>query len=193
MRLLLLSLDFHAYNLLVRVIYQFKDNKMRKIIRMALFGALFVSYIPLVSAADDNKIAIVNVNELFNKSSFVQKANKDLQNNVKKMETQLQAEKDKLQKMLNDYEASAQKNKKDLAKKIADQQTNISTLSQQYQQKVQEQQNSGLQTFTRIVQVAVQKVAKEKHFNTVLNSNSILYSDNTWTDITKEVEAAMQQ
>ena len=164
---------------------------MRKIISLAFAGAL-VSFSSFLFAADD-KIAIVNVNELFNKSSFVQKANKDLQANVKKMETQLQTEKDKLQKLLNDYEKADAKNKKDLAKKITDEQTNIGTLTQQYQQKIQEQQNSGLQTFTRMVQVAVQKIAKEKHFNTVLNSNSVLYSDNSWSDITKDVETAMQQ
>lgn len=37
----------------------------------------------------------------------------------------------------------------------------------------------------------VNKIAKEKQLNAVLNSNSVVFSDNSWVDITSDVEAAM--
>ena len=60
------------------------------------------------------------------------------------------------------------------------------------QQKVQAEQNSGMQKFSEYVRKAVAKVAKDKNLATVLNSNSVVFTDNVQlVDITKDVAAEM--
>lgn len=159
---------------------------MIKIIGILLCLAFFS---PMAMA--DGTIGFVDVVSLFNKSTFVAKANKELQENVKKMEAKLQAAKEDLQKMINDYENAPTKKKSSLAKQITAAQASLAKMNQDYQQKVQEEQNSGLKTFTEMVQKAVAKIAKEKNINTVINNNAILYTDETWVDITNDVSAAM--
>ena len=169
---------------------------MKKIIGIIAFItiSLMVSLFSSVTlAGSDTKIAVVNVSALYNKSKFVEQANKDLQAHVKTMEESLQAQKNKIQALVANYEkATTVPKKKALAKDVATEQTKLANLTQEYQKKIQEEQNSGLQKFTALVQTAVAKVAKDKQYNSVLNSSSLLYSDNSWVDITNDVEAAMQ-
>lgn len=143
-------------------------------------------------AADEHMVGIVNVTDLFNSSSFVQKANKELQDNAKKMDETLKKAQAKLQGQINEYQTMKNANKKgDMAKKISDEQSRLSKMAQEYQQKVQEEQNKGMQEFTQLVRVAVEKVAKEKNIHHVLNSTSLIYTDTSWVDVTKDVAAEM--
>lgn len=159
-------------------------------ITIYIMVALFSS---LALAANDVKIAVVNVSVLYNKSKFVEQANKDLQAHAKTMEETLQVQKNKIQAIVSNYEKETSvAKKKSLAKDLATEQSKLANLTQEYQKKIQEEQNSGLQKFTSLVQTAVAKIAKEKHINSVLNSSSILYSDNTWVDITNDVDEVLQ-
>ena len=171
-----------------------EDSQLKKrtgIISIIFFAALLS---PLALAAADLKIAYVNVTEIYNKSVFVEKANKTLQEHVKDMEAQLQRERKKLQSLINDFEKATVKSKKDaLAKKITSGQSNLTSMTQQFQKKIQEQQNAGMQSFTDLVQTAVKKIVKDQHINVVVNSTSIVYTDSSWIDITKDVDAEMQQ
>jgi Skp family chaperone for outer membrane proteins len=147
-----------------------------------------------VAMAADVKIGYVNVTEIYNKSGFVQKANKTLQENVKGMEDKLKVARNDLQTLITSYEKSTSNSKKEaLAKKIKAAQANLTSMSQDFQKKIQEQQGAGMQKFTALIEAAVAKVAKEKQINTVLNSTSIIYSDNSWVDLTKDVDSAMQK
>ena len=143
-------------------------------------------------AADENTVGIVNVTDVFSNSAYVQKANKELQDNAKKMDEKLKSAQAKLQKQINDYQSMKNANKKgDLAKKISDEQSRLTKMAQDFQQKVQEEQNKGMQEFTQLVRTAVEKVAKEKNIHHVLNSTALIYTDPSWVDITKEVSAEM--
>ncbi|MFA5960813.1 MAG: OmpH family outer membrane protein [Tatlockia sp.] len=165
---------------------------MKKITGLILLNLIFALFSPTVLAAE-LKIGVVNVTDLFNKSTYVQKANKELQANVKKMESQLQEDKNNLQTLVNNYEKADPGDKKSLAKQITSAQTELASKTQQYQQKIQEEQNTGMQKFTKLVQDAVQKIAQQKQLNSVLNSNAVLYTDNSWIDITNDVAASLQQ
>jgi len=165
-------------------------NIVKRIFAISIFTLLFSSY---AMAATENQIAIVNVTQLFNTSSYVQQANKTLQNNLKEMEKKVQDQQNKIKSLVSSYEQAKTKSAKDsFAAKIKIEQTTLTTMTQDSQKKVQEEQNAGMQKFSQLVQAAVSKVAKEKHINTVLNSASVIYTDNSsWVDITKEVESAM--
>ncbi|MDR3442641.1 MAG: OmpH family outer membrane protein [Legionella sp.] len=155
--------------------------------------ALFTAFSSVAMAADV-KVGYVNVTEIYNKSVFVQKANKTLQENVKGMEDKLKVARSDLQTLITSYEKSTSNSKKEaLAKKIKAAQADLTTMSQDFQKKIQEQQGAGMQKFTALIEAAVAKVAKEKQVNTVLNSTSIIYSDNSWVDLTKDVDSAMQK
>lgn len=156
-----------------------------------IFAGIIAIMLSSSIMAAQEAIGYVDVVSLFNKSSYVAKANKELQDNVKKMEAKLEDAKSNLQGLINKYEKAAPNKKTDLAKQVTEAQTELAKLNQSYQQKIQEEQNSGLQKFTSLVQNAVAKIAKQKSLNTVLNKNAILYTDGTWMDITNDVSAAM--
>lgn len=154
-----------------------------------IVGSLTLSLCSSLAQAADMQMGVVDVSQLFNSSSYVQKANKELQNDVKKMESDLKDEQQKLQGMINRYQKS--KNA-DLLDQIKEAQANLTKVTQNYQQKVQTEQNSGMKKFSDFVRKAVTKVAQEKHLGTVLNSTSVVYTDNVQLiDITKEVAAEM--
>ena len=149
---------------------------------------------PNTNAANVDTIGVVNVTELFNKSTYVQKANKKLQENAKKMDDNLKAAQAKLQKQINEYQNLDNANKKEaLAKKITDEQARLTKMAQEYQKRVQEEQAKGMEEFSQMVRTAVIKVAKEKNIKHVLNSTTIIYSEPTWIDISKEVSAEMDK
>jgi Skp family chaperone for outer membrane proteins len=144
-----------------------------------------------LSAADSLRIGVVNLTTLFDESAFVKDANKKLQGKVKEFESQLQVEQSKLQDLANKYE-HAKDNKNALKKKIIDQQTLIATKTQESQAKVRDAQNAGMQKFSELVRVAAEKIAKEKKLNAVLSSSSLVYSDDSLVDITKDVAAQIK-
>lgn len=158
-----------------------------------IFGIILFALLSPLAVADAVKIAVVNVAELYNKSSFVQNANKNLQEQAKEMEDKLQAKKINVQSLLNDYEKTDANKRKELAQQIKTAQTELNQMTQEYQKKIQDEQRAGLQKFTDLVEKAVAKIAKEKQINAVLNKTSIVYSDSSWTDITNDVEAAMHK
>lgn len=167
---------------------------MKPITGIRLFVGFAALCASLTLAAADLKIAYVNVTEIYNKSGFVDKANQTLQQNVKTMEAKLQSERTALQALVSEYQKTTTTSKKEaLSKKIATGQAHLTNITQQYQKDIQQQQNAGMQKFTSLVQTAVEKIVKEQHINIVVNSTSIVYTDNSWIDITKDVAAAMQQ
>lgn len=165
-------------------------KRIIEILALVFFTTLFST----LTLAADVKIAYVNVTAIYNKSAFVETANKILQQNVKTMEAKLQTERSALQAMVNDFQKATVSSKKEaLSKKIVEAQTHLASTTQQYQKEIQNQQNAGMQKFTSLVQTAVEKIVKEQHINVVMNSSSIVYTDSSWIDITKDVAAAMQQ
>lgn len=165
---------------------------MKKIIGIVAVGLSAMLFSPIITA-NEVKFGYVNVTDVFNKSTFVQKANKSLQDHVKSMETQLQVKKDALQSLVNNYEKAAGSKKTVIAKKIKTEQDNLNSMTVDFQTKIKEEQGTGLQKFNNLVETAIAKIAKEKNINAVVNSSVLLYVDPSWVDLTKEVEAAMPQ
>ena len=64
---------------------------MKTITRIFFINLAILLFSTTAMAADVGQIAIVNVTDLFNKSSYVQKANKELQKNLQKMEKQVKS------------------------------------------------------------------------------------------------------
>lgn len=141
--------------------------------------------------ADGLKIGVVNLSELYNKSVFIQKTSDALQKEVQGMEEKLQAQKTKVQNLIATYEKTPNDKKKAVAQQITTEQTKLNDMSQNYQKKIHADQTAGMQKFTDLVKTSVEKIAKEKHLNAVFNTSSVIYTDNSWVDITHEVDAAM--
>jgi Skp family chaperone for outer membrane proteins len=142
-------------------------------------------------------IAIVNVNEVFSNSSFVKKANTELQNDFQIMQKNISDARNKLQTLSKDYN-NAKNDKKipdakkaTMLKNLELQQEKLNDLAKVSQTKIQDQQNAGMNKFNDLLKVAITSIAKQKNIHTVLNSASVLYTDDTWLDITKDVEQAM--
>lgn len=144
--------------------------------------------------AQDVHVGVVNITEAFNNSKFVQTANQKLQTNVKEMEKKVQDQQKKLQNLVNQYEgmktSSAAKTK--LQNDIVSEQKKLNQMTQDFQNKIREEQNTGMQEFTKQVQTAAIQVAKDKKLNAILSSAAIIYMDETWVDVTKDIQTAMQ-
>ncbi|MFI4918571.1 MAG: OmpH family outer membrane protein [Legionellales bacterium] len=164
---------------------------MKKTIGIITLGLFTMLFSPIMTAAEV-KYGYVNVTDIFNKSTFVQQANKSLQSNVKSMEEKLQTQKDALQGLVNNYEKTTGSKKEALAKKIKLEQANLTTMTLDFQKKIKAEQDAGVQKFNILAEAAIAKIAKEKNINAVVNSSALLYVDTTWVDLTKEVETAIQ-
>lgn len=145
------------------------------------------------ASAEGAQIGIVNVTQIFNQSAFVQNANKKLQDNVTKMEAQVQAQQKKIQSLASQYEAIKGSNpqKAALQKQIVDEQTKLTKMADEFQQQIKKEQSAGMQDYTKLLQSTTAKVAKDKHLTGVLSSNAVIYADPSWIDITSDVARAM--
>lgn len=143
--------------------------------------------------AQDVKIGVVNINQLFNDSPFVKKANEQLQTNVKGMEGKVLAQQKKVQDLAAEYEKAPDKNKANLRKQIQDEQNKLNKMTQDYQQQIKDEQSSGMQKFSDQVRAAVVQVAKKRNLNAVLSNSAIIYNDDSWIDVTADVAAILNQ
>lgn len=145
-------------------------------------------------SADAGVVGFVNINELFNSSTYVKKANKELQDNVKKMDASIKKDQAALQDKINQYQSmKIESKKKALLKDITAEQARLAKQSQEYQAKVQQEQSKGMDKFSQLVRQATEKVAKAKDIHHVLNSNALVYTDEAWVDLTKDVAAEMDK
>ena len=168
-------------------------NKFLNTLVVGMMVGTGMLFSPL-SLAAGTSIGIVNVTQLFNTSAYVRKANSDLQQQVKQMERDLQTEQKKLQDMVEKYNTMSAKmteSKRALGTKVAAAQMKLKQDTEQFQQKIKDEQNAGMEKFNTQVREATTKVAKAKNLNGVISSAAIIYADDSWVDITKDVEAAM--
>lgn len=156
---------------------------------LVLFSVLFTQHV----FAQPAKVGIVNINQLFSESPYVQKANEQLQSNVKNMEVKVQEQQKKVQDLAAQYEKASEKNKGDLRSKIQQEQEKLNQMTQDYQQQIREEQNVGMQKFSDQVRAAVQEVAKKRGLNAVLANTAVIFNDNTWVDITGEVAEILKK
>ena len=140
------------------------------------------------------QIGFVNVSQVFNHSSFVNDANKQLQADISQMNTQLEQQRNKLRQLIEQYHAAKSKDaKKNLESPLKTEEMVLKNLTSSFQKKVQQDEVSGKQHFDALLRKATERVAKTKHINAIITEQSVLYSDNSWLNLTTDVERVLQQ
>lgn len=171
--------------------YQGETN-MRTISRSILAASITLLGAQ-IAFADAAQIGIVNVAQLFNQSKFIQSANQKMQDEVKRMETQIQAQQKKIQTLASQYEAMkmVDPNKSKLQQQIMAEQGKLSKMGEDFQQKLRTEQTAKMQDYTKLIQTAAEKVAKEKHLSGVLSNSAVVFAGPAWVDITSDVEKTL--
>lgn len=155
--------------------------------KMVLLGACIAM---CSMSAFAGNVGIVNMKEIFTKSTKVKEIKGELTKRFSPQKEQI----DKLANSLQSDISKYQKNKTVMNKKdLDDLQTQISNEEMQlrqdqgkFQQNVYTAQNEQLEKFMTIVKNAVQKVSEKDKLDLVLPDNDVLYSNNA-LDITKQV------
>lgn len=146
----------------------------RAVLGCVVFFAVLSSYAAPISP--QGQMGYVDMTKLFNDSAFIQKANYKLQKHIIAVETELKAKQAQLKKVIQTYQKSK---KVELLDEIKSKQDELTQQTQAYKTKIKEEQQEGLQKFSEIVHQAIEKVAKAKHLSAILNSNSVVFSDNS--------------
>ena len=140
------------------------------------------------------QIGFVNVTHVFENSSFVKDANRKLQVDISQMNTQLEHQRNKLRKLIEQYHAAkSEEAKKSLESPLKTEEIVLKNLTTSFQTKVRQDEITGKQHFDALLRKATERVAKAKHINAIITEQSILYSDNSWINLTTDVERVLQQ
>ncbi len=173
-----------------------EKKDMKKILAVAL-SALVVTGTTQVFAADTNATAgqqsgvvFVNVQQLFQQSPKIAELNKSLQNKFKPRQDKLASQQkdlqDEVEKFKKDSSTMSQKDKDALQKKIMADQSGLAKEYTNFQQDLQKEQNKVMTTVLKELNDVIGSVAKNSHYNFVLDSQAVIYADQG-TDITKQV------
>lgn len=157
---------------------------------IALVGALAIGLSMNAYADDKTKIGIVNVPAILQESKKVSEFGDDLRKKFKgREEAVMKAQKD-LQEMLKKAEKDAavlsQKDKDALQEKITSERDHLVKMQESFQKDVGTAQQSAMAKIFESLQKVVQKVAKDKGLDLVLQQQSVAYAADSM-DITKEV------
>ena len=165
---------------------------MKKILKFALPLLLLAG---VVSAnAAEMKIAVVDVNQVIQQSSKMKtvadqmsKEFKPRQEKIVKLQKQLKTDLEKLQR---DETVMSNTEKKKLQDKIVSTKRELQRTEEDFQQDLNREQGREMEKFTANFKVAVDKIAKNGHYNLILQKNSVPYADAN-IDITDQVIKAL--
>lgn len=159
-----------------------------------LAGVMMLSSIGVAHAATqsaDIKVAIVNVQELLQKSPRVANLSKKLESQFKARQDKIGQEQKALQDELDKFKKESptmSKSQKDkMEKKITDERSVLVKKVVDYQQDLQKEQNKVMQNILGDLNGIVSNIAKSQNYNLVLDSQAVIYAGDG-NDITKEVE-----
>ncbi len=139
-------------------------------------------------ASSSTQVGFVNVAEVFEGSAFVKDANKKLQDEIADMNMQLAQQKKKLKELITQYHALKNvKAKKNLESPLKTEEIVLQNLTISFQKKIHQDEVAGKQHFDILLRNATERVAKAKHINVVVTEQSVLFSDNTWVNLTADV------
>lgn len=158
-----------------------------------LAGVAMLSTVGVAQAAQaaDMKVAIVNVQELLQKSPRVANLSKKLESQFKSRQDKIGAEQKSLQDQLDKFKkesptmSKSQQEKEQ--KKISDERAVLVKKVVSYQQDLQSEQNKVMQNILGDLNGIVSNIAKAKSYDLVLDSQAVIYAG-AGNDITKEVE-----
>lgn len=149
--------------------------------------------LPVITRAT-TQIGFVNVAQLFDQSTFVRDTNKKLREDAQQMNIQLEQQRNKLRQLIEQYHAA----KTDAAKKKLDSPLKtenlvLQNLKNSFQQKMHDDEVAGKRHFDQLLHIATERVAKTNHINAIVTEQSVLYSDNSWINLTKDVTVELQK
>ncbi len=142
------------------------------------------------TAAQANKVAVVNVQQVLLQSPRVAKVNTKLQDQFKPRQEKLTAQQKSLQEELDKFNKESatmsQKDRDATDKKIADEKAMFLKDAGAFQKQVSEEQNKAMQTILAQLNKIISEMAKKNDYSLVLDSQAVVYASDA-TDITKLV------
>ncbi len=173
----------HAKNGTCGYIWDGKEFIVKKWLLAAGLGLAMVT-----SAQAADKIAIVNMGNLFQQVAQTTGVSKTLENEFKgragelqKMENDLQSKMQRLQSM----KAGADRSK--LEKDVMSSRQSFSQKAQAFEQDRQRRSNEERGKLVNRIQTAVKKVAADQSINLVVDANTVAYNSSDVKDITADV------
>ncbi|MGP1960113.1 MAG: OmpH family outer membrane protein [Arsenophonus sp. NC-TX2-MAG3] len=130
------------------------------------------------TSADAEKVAVINVGELFQNIAISKAVSKQL-------EKEFQGRDDKLQNMEKDLQAQAEKLQKNAAKPnekdlqaFEAKRTDFLKKAQQFEQDNQRRQQEERNKILQTIKIATKAVAEKERYDLVIDVNAILYPEN---------------
>ncbi|MFN3235333.1 MAG: OmpH family outer membrane protein [Gammaproteobacteria bacterium] len=152
--------------------------------------------VSVANAADDSKIAVVNVGKILHSSAKVKKATDQLksefssrQKKIKAMQGDLQTELDKMKK---DASVMSTSDRKKLEDKITTDRQNLIQQISAFQKDLNAAQQKAMKQVFDQLNGVISSVAKKGGYNMVLDKQFVIYSTSTY-DITDEVQTAFSK
>ena len=163
------------------------EKVMKKV--LAMVSAILVIGFTQAYAADTTvKLAVVNVQQLFQQSPKIADLNKQLQNKFKPRQDKLVAAQKSLQDELDKFKKdSATMNEKDktaLQNKISDDQSSLSKDAAAFQQDLSKEQNKIMKNVLAQLNEIISSLAKKGGYVMVLDAQAVIFAAEG-ADITK--------
>lgn len=169
---------------------------MKRITRglMILISSAAIAFLAPVAMAGDLKIGVVDLHAVLEKSSQAKLISKQLETKFKPRQQKLFALQKELKanvaKMRRDASVMSVTQKTQLQEKITREQRELEQSGSNYQQDLNAAQNQAMRQFFAKVKVALDKVAKQGHYDLILQNENVPYSA-PQMDLTKQVIAAL--
>lgn len=135
-------------------------------------------------------IAVIDMPQIMQQSSEIQKVAKTVQADLKKHQDAIIAKQKEMQeakaKLQKDESVISKSERTDLEKKAMIAEREMNRMKEDYFQDARLAQNQVIQSVMEKVQKVAHRVAEERHIHIILPKHSVIYSDDK-VDITKEV------
>jgi len=144
----------------------------------------------ICQAAEQIKVAVVNVQQVLQQSPRVAQLSKKLEGDFKARQTKIGEEQKSLQDMMDKFKQESptmsQKDKDAMQKKIATERSALVAKVVAYQQDLQKEQNRIMQGILGDLNGIVSTIAKAQGYSLVMDSQAVIYSGDG-KDITSDV------
>lgn len=154
-----------------------------------LIGAVALATAASVSQAQEMKVAIVNVQQVLQQSPRVAAMSKKLESQFKDRQSKINDEQktlqDELEKFKKESPTMSDKERDTAQKKISANRSDLVKQVVAYQQDLQKEQQKIMQNILSDLNSIVSGIAKGQSVSLVLDSQAVVYSNNS--DITKDV------
>lgn len=159
-----------------------------------LLPALALMSIPALSVAAEQKLGIIDVRSLLEKSDLAQQTSSRLQAEFEGPQTDLQSQEQRFLKKRAELERESatlsEADRENLEHELAAQQRELQVMKIEFNDKFNHRQQEELVKFMDTVKVAVDNYAKESDFDVILQSDVSMYFSDAY-DVTSGVMAKL--